>query len=72
MLDAKHGGSIATFQGEKSIPTQGFYKVRVRFNQQPKLEKMALANVKIETQAKAWLPAVFERIAALFVRESGF
>lgn len=72
MLDAQHGGSIATLPGDKGIPTQGFYKVRVNFQQQPKLTKTALANVKIETQAKAWLPIVFERVAALFVRESGF
>ena len=72
MLDAQHGGKIATLPGDKSIPTQGYYKVRVRFNAQPNLQKMVVANVKIETEAKAWLPAVFERVAALFVRESGF
>lgn len=72
MLDAQHGGGIATLQGDKSIPTQGFYKVRVQFSNQPRLSIMALANVKIETQAKAWLPTVFERVAALLVRESGF
>jgi putative peptide zinc metalloprotease protein len=72
MLDAQFGGKIATLPGNKAIPTQGFYKVRIRFNQQPNLQRMAMANVKIETQAKAWLPTVFNRIAALFVRESGF
>ena len=72
MLDAQYGGNIATLQGDKSIPTQGFYKVRVQFSQQPALNKMALAHVQIETQAKAWLPTAFERVAALFVRESGF
>ncbi|MBC7755447.1 MAG: HlyD family efflux transporter periplasmic adaptor subunit [Bdellovibrio sp.] len=72
MLDAQHGGKIATLPGDKSIPTQGYYKVRVRFNAQPSLHKMTVANVKIETEAKAWLPTVFERVAALFVRESGF
>ena len=72
MLDAQHGGKIATLAGDKSIPTQGYYKVRVRFNAQPNLQKMIVANVKIETEAKAWLPTVFERVAALFVRESGF
>ena len=72
MLDAQHGGNIATLTGDKNIPTQGFYKVRVQFNQQPALQKMALANVNIETVAKAWLPTVFERVAALLVRESGF
>ena len=72
MLDAQHGGIIATLNGDKSIPAAGFYKVRVNFKQQPNLQKMALANVNIETAAKAWLPTVFERVAALLVRESGF
>jgi putative peptide zinc metalloprotease protein len=72
MLDAQYGGNIATLTGDKSIPAAGYYKVRVNFNQQPNIQKMALANVDIETQAKAWLPAVFERMAALLVRESGF
>ena len=72
ILDAQYGGNIATLQGDKSIPTQGFYKVRVQFSQQPALNKMALAHVQIETQAKAWLPTIFERVAALLVRESGF
>lgn len=72
MLDAQHGGKIATLPGDKSIPTQGYYKVRVSFEAQPTLQKMTVANVKIETEAKAWLPTVFERVAALFVRESGF
>jgi putative peptide zinc metalloprotease protein len=72
MLDAQYGGNIATLNGDKSIPAAGFYKVRVNFKQQPNLQKMALANVNIETAAKAWLPTVFERVAALLVRESGF
>lgn len=72
MLDAQYGGNIATLTGDKSIPAHGYYKVRVNFKQQPTLQKMALANVKIETAAKAWLPTVFERFAALLVRESGF
>jgi putative peptide zinc metalloprotease protein len=72
MLDAQYGGKIATLTGGKSIPAAGFYKVRVNFKQQPNLQKMGLANVNIETAAKAWLPTVFERVAALLVRESGF
>jgi hypothetical protein len=72
MLDAQFGGKIATLTGDKSIPTAGFYKVRVNFKQQPNMQKMALANVNIDTAAKAWLPTVFERVAALLVRESGF
>jgi putative peptide zinc metalloprotease protein len=72
MLDAQYGGKIATLNGKDSIPAQGYYKVRIDFKQQPNLQKMALANVNIETAAKAWLPTVFERLAALLVRESGF
>ncbi len=72
MLDAQHGGKIATLPGDKSIPTQAYYKVRVSFAAQPDLQKMTVANAKIETEAKALLPTMFERLAALFVRESGF
>ncbi len=72
MLDVQHGGEIATLPNNKSNPVQGFYKVRIMFDQQPDLQKMTLANVSISTQAKAWLPSVFNRFAALFIRESGF
>jgi putative peptide zinc metalloprotease protein len=72
LLDAQHGGSIATLQGNESVPSQGYYKVRIAFVKQPKLRQVMMANVKIETSPNAWLPSVFNRIAALFVRESGF
>ena len=72
MFDSQHGGKIATLPNDKSMPIQAFYKVRVVFNAQPNITNMTLASVKINTQAKAWLPSVVERIAALFVRESGF
>ena len=72
MLDVQHGGEIATLPNDKSVPVLGFYKVRIKFDQQPNLQKMTLANVSITTEAKAWLPNVFNRLAALFVRESGF
>jgi putative peptide zinc metalloprotease protein len=72
MLDAQNGGAISTLPGTGHIPTQAFYKVRVVFDTQKDLSKMLLAEAAIETQAKAWLPTFFERVAALFVRESGF
>ena len=72
MLDAQHGGTISTLTGDKGIPKQALVKVRVSFNDQPNLQRMAVGNVKIQTQARAWLPTAFERVAALLVRESGF
>jgi hypothetical protein len=33
---------------------------------------MTLAKVKTQTEAQAILPKFFERIAAIFIRESGF
>jgi putative peptide zinc metalloprotease protein len=72
MLDAQHGGAIATLSGDKLVPKQAFMKVRVSFVTQPSLTSMTTGNVVIETQAKAWLPSLFERVAAAFVRESGF
>ena len=72
MLDAQHGGAIATLPGDKLVPKQALVKVRVSFDAQPNLQRMAAGNVVIQTQARAWLPSAFERVAALFVRESGF
>ena len=76
LLDAQYGGTIATLPAsgahEKSVPTQAYYKVRIAFDEPPQVKKMAIADVKIETQARAWLPTFADRIAAIFVRESGF
>jgi putative peptide zinc metalloprotease protein len=72
LLDAQNGGPIATLPGDKHLPTQALYKVRVTLAQQPDLASVTLAHAIIHTQAKAWLPTVFERALAVLVRESGF
>lgn len=72
ILDAQHGGAIATLPGDKLTPKQTLVKVRISFDAQPYLQRMATGNVAIQTQARAWLPTIFERVAALLVRESGF
>ena len=72
MLNVQYGGPIATLEGSKDAPRLALYRVRVQFNAQPNLVKMAVGNASIDTKAKAWLPTAFERIAALFIRESGF
>lgn len=74
ILNAVHGGQIATLPNSEGVPTKPFYKVRVVLNNiNPQvMHHMLVGDVKIETEAKAWLPTVFERFAALFIRESGF
>jgi putative peptide zinc metalloprotease protein len=76
LLDAQYGGEITTLPPssahDKSVPTQAYYKVRIAFDTPPKVNRMALVNVKIKTEARAWLPTFIDRIVALFVRESGF
>lgn len=74
MLDANHGGPITTFLGSDRVPTQAFYKVSININnaESLNLQNMFLGLVKIETEAKALLPTLIERVAALFIRESGF
>lgn len=37
-----------------------------------KFKRTAQAKVKIEIEAKDWLPCLFEHIAATFIRKSGF
>lgn len=76
MLDAQFGGTIATLPvsgaHEKSVPIHAYYKVTIAFDEAPNLKKIAIADVKIETQAKAWIPSFADRVASLLVRESGF
>ncbi len=72
MLDAQHGGPIVTLPGDELTPKKGLVKIQVRLNAQPNLESMAVGNVVIQTEARAWLPTTFKHIAAIFIRESGF
>ena len=72
LLDAQHGGPIATLQTAKLAPVQAFYRVRVRLQAQPGLRQMALGMASIQTEAKAWMPSVIERTYAVLIRESGF
>jgi putative peptide zinc metalloprotease protein len=72
LFDAQNGGPIATLPGDKHVPTQSLYKVRVTLQAQPELTRISLASAIIHTQPKAWLPSVLERVQAVVVRESGF
>lgn len=80
ILDAKTGGDIVTLDMQqlehqaiqKLIPRDPLYRVRVALDAPPQPLHMTTRNAVIEGERSAWLPAVFKRIAAVVVRESGF
>jgi putative peptide zinc metalloprotease protein len=78
MLDASAGGPIATLkpsaEDRKSerAPRDALYRVRITMDSAPVGQQMMLANAVISGEGHAWLPAIFSRIAAIVIRESGF
>jgi len=72
-LNAKSGGDIVTLDNEKNVPRNAIYRVRVKLDSPPpENHQMKTGNVVISGDAKAWLPTILKRIAAVAVRESGF
>lgn len=77
ILDAKTGGSIVTLapnaeDRRERVPKGAIYRVRISLDEAPPSQQMMLAHVNISGESRAWLPAVFSRVAAVAVRESGF
>lgn len=72
LLDAQFGGAINTLPGDKHIPQDNLYRVRIQLAAPPALTRIAEVQANIETQPRAWLSDVLERITAVLVRESGF
>ena len=79
MLDAHTGGPIVTLsaapgdgQAGTRVAQDALYRVRVQLDARPPLRQMVVGRVVIEGQGRAYFATVFERIAAVFVRESGF
>ena len=77
ILDAKTGGSIVTLapnaeDRRERVPKDAIYRVRISLDEAPPSQQMMLAHVNISGESRAWLPAVFSRVAAVAVRESGF
>lgn len=73
MLDARHGGPIATQPGEKpGLPVDALYRVRLAL-QQPLAERSeARGQASIEGAPHSLIVAATRRIAAIAIRESGF
>ena len=78
MLDASAGGPIATLRPSaedrkpERAPREALYRVRIALDSAPAGQQMMLANAVISGEGHAWLTAMFSRIAAVAIRESGF
>ena len=78
MLDAKAGGPIATLvasseeRRQERVPKEAIYRIKIALDRKPPGLQMQLTNVVISGQARAWLPGILSRIAAVAIRESGF
>ena len=78
MLDASAGGPIPTLKPSaderrpERAPRDAIYRVRIAMDAAPTGQQMMLASVVISGEGHAWLPAIFSRMAAVVIRESGF
>jgi putative peptide zinc metalloprotease protein len=79
MLDAHTGGPIVTLsaapadgQSGARVPQDALYRVRLKLDAPAPLRQMAIGRVVIEGTQRAYLESVWERIATVIVRESGF
>ena len=73
MLDARHGGPIATQAGEKqSIPVDALYRVRLALTEPYPEEHEIRGHTTIEGNRYSLLWEGLKRTAAVIIRESGF
>ncbi|MDS4077420.1 MAG: HlyD family efflux transporter periplasmic adaptor subunit [Candidatus Accumulibacter sp.] len=73
LLDARHGGPIATQPGERaSLPVDSLYRVRLTLNEPLSDNRETRGIALIDGQRSVPLWQGFKRLAAVIVRESGF
>ena len=73
MLAARHGGSIATADGERqTAPSEALYRVRLRLHEPLPELRETRGHVYIEGPRKSVLWSAVKGAAAVLVRESGF
>ena len=73
MLDATHGGPVATQRGERlGVPVDALYRVRLVLNEPlaENHETRGYATIDGTRRSPAW--QFFQRIASIAVREAGF
>ncbi|MEG1766953.1 MAG: site-2 protease family protein [Comamonas sp.] len=73
MLDARHGGSIATQPHEKqAVPLQPMYRVRLLLREPLPQEREMRGMARISAERSSWLWHVLQNGLAVVIRESGF
>ena len=73
MLDAKHGGPIATQAGERSaVPQEALYRVRLALAEPLPATQETRGRASIEGTRKSLLWSGIKSSIALLIRESGF
>ena len=73
MLDARHGGPIATQPGERTaLPVDALYRVRLSLAQPLDASRETRGSVRTEAQRQSPAWHFLQRLAAVVVRESAF
>ena len=73
MLDARHGGPIATQPGERlAVPVESLYRVRLALAEPLPASREMRGSVSIDAQRQSPAWQFLQRVAAVVVRESGF
>lgn len=79
MLDANHGGPLATVKGaavgaqaRTSIARDPLFRVRIELNEPVEQTRLSLVRVQIEGRPEAPIDRILRNLVAVFVRESGF
>lgn len=73
MLDASHGGPIATQPGDKqSVPVKTYFRVRLALSEPPPNSRETLGQARIEGAPQSLLMNAAKHVIALIIRESGF
>jgi len=79
MLDASHGGPLATvpgppgaFQQRVPVARDALFRVRIELEQPVDQDRLSLVRVQIEGQPEAMFDRLLRSVVSVFVRESGF
>ncbi|WP_245587339.1 site-2 protease family protein [Comamonas composti] len=73
MLDARHGGAIATQPHEQEpLPVAPLYRVRLQLHEAPAQVRELRGSVHIEALRRSWLWPTVQSGLAVLIRESGF
>jgi putative peptide zinc metalloprotease protein len=79
LLDANHGGPIATVneparsgQERAQVVRDALFRVRVVLDEPLPVHQVAAVRVRIDGHAESLISGTLRRMASIFIRESGF